>query len=80
MSAGEILGKVSHLQRDTLGNSLASQWLGLHTLTAQSPSSILRWETKIPQITCGAKKKKEDTQKYLISWDFILSRTTTAML
>ena len=31
------------------GNSLAIQWLGLHTLTAEGPGSIPGRGTKIPQ-------------------------------
>ena len=30
------------------GNSLAVQWLGLCTFTAEGPGSIPGWETKIP--------------------------------
>ena len=44
------------------GNSLAVQWLGLHTFTAEGPASVPRWGTKIPQAAQWrgeAKKKKE---------------------
>ena len=42
------------------GNSRVVQWLGLRTLTAQGPASILDQETKTLQATwCGLKKKKK---------------------
>ena len=36
------------------GNSLAVQWLGLHTLTAEGPGSIPGWGTRIPHPTSCA--------------------------
>ena len=40
-----------------LGNSLATQWLGLHALTAKSLGSIPGWETKVPQAAQCMRKK-----------------------
>ena len=38
------------------GNSLAVQWLGLHTFTAMALGLIPGWGTKIPQAAqCGQK-------------------------
>ena len=36
-------------QKTQYGNSLALQWVGLHTSTAEGPGSIPGWGTKIPQ-------------------------------
>ena len=33
----------------SFGTSLAVQWLGLHTFTAEGARSIPGWRTKIPQ-------------------------------
>ena len=35
-------------QKTQYGNSLALQWVGLHTSTAEGPGSIPGWGTKIP--------------------------------
>ena len=40
-----------HLKNSLHGNSLAVQWLGLCTFTAEGPGSILGQGTKIPQAT-----------------------------
>ena len=40
-----------------LGNSLAVQWLGLHTFTAEGRGSVPGWGTKIPQAE-GQNKNK----------------------
>ena len=40
------------------GTSLVVQWLGLSTLAAESPGSIFRWETKIPQAKWCIQKKQ----------------------
>ena len=40
------------------GNSLAVQWLGLHSLTAKDPGSIPGQGTKIRKLRRVAKKKK----------------------
>ena len=43
------------------GNSLAVQWLGLCTFTAEVPGSTPGWGTNIPQaVQRGKKKKKKD--------------------
>ena len=39
------------------GNYPATQWLGLHALTAKSLVSIPGWETKVPQAAQCRKKK-----------------------
>ena len=41
-----------------LGNSLAVQWLGLHTITAKGPHSIPGWGTKIPLAAPRSQKQK----------------------
>ena len=46
-------------KRKRVGNSLAVQWLGLCTLTAEGPGSIPVWETKIPQASWPKEKKRE---------------------
>ena len=45
------------------GNSLAAQWLGLHTLTAEGPGSVPARGTKIPQSASEAKKQKKKKEK-----------------
>ena len=40
------------------GNSLAVQWLGLHSFTAEGLDSISGWGTKILQATRHSQKKK----------------------
>ena len=40
-----------------LGNSLEVQWLGLCALTAEGPSSMPGWGTKIPQAAWHGQKK-----------------------
>ena len=44
-------------------NSLAVQWLGLRTLTAEAPGSIPGWGTKIPQ---ASRSKKNEVRKKLL--------------
>ena len=46
-------------ERDTTGNSLVVQWLGLGALTARGPGWIPDRETKIPQTTQHSQKKRE---------------------
>ena len=42
-------------------NSLAVQWLGLHTFTAEGPDSIPGWGAKIPQAAwCSQNKRKKN--------------------
>ena len=47
------------------GNSLAVQWLGVGTFTAEGPGSIPGQGTKIPQQAtwCGKKERKEGRKK-----------------
>ena len=47
------------------GNSLAVQWLGLGTFTAEGLGSFPGWGTKILSKLCSTvkKKKKKNTQK-----------------
>ena len=47
------------MKDDTFGNSLAVQWLGLSTLTAEGPGSIPGGGTKIPQVLWRDQKKKK---------------------
>ena len=42
-----------------LGTSLAVQWVGLSTFTAEGPGSIPGWGTKIPQAAQRGQKKKK---------------------
>ena len=44
------------------GNSLAVQWLGLCTFTAEVPGSTPGWGTNIPQAVQRGKKKKKKRQ------------------
>ena len=49
------------------GNSLAVQWLGLCTFTAEGLGSIPGQGTKILQaVQCGKKKKKKKQKKEII--------------
>ena len=49
-------------------NSLAVQWLGLHTLTTEDLGSIPGRGTKIPQASlCGQKKKKTKKIKMVVT-------------
>ena len=51
-----------HLKTQSVGDSLAVQWLGLRAFTDKSLGSIPGWGTKISQDTrCGQKKKKVST-------------------
>ena len=44
----------------SIGNSLAIQWLGLSTFTAEGPGSVPGRGTKILKASrCGQKKKKK---------------------
>ena len=61
-----------------MGNSLGVQWLGLRSITAESPGSIPGWGTKIPQaVWLGQKNKKEKKNLWersggrdkLVVWD-----------
>ena len=42
--------------RKLCGNSLAVQWLGLHTSTAEGPGSVPGRGSKIPQAARGGQK------------------------
>ena len=44
------------------GNSLAVQWLGLGTFTAEGPGSIPGWGTKILQAKWHGQKTKTNKQ------------------
>ena len=45
------------------GNSLAVQWLGLCTFTAEGTGSTPGQRTKIPQATqCGQKEKRKEKE------------------
>ena len=49
----------SHKKERRTGNSLAVQWLGLHTFTAEGADSVLDGGTKIPQaVRHGQKRMK----------------------
>ena len=48
------------------GNYPATQWLGLHALTAKSLDSIPGWETKVPQ-AAKCRKKKKKIQLYALN-------------
>ena len=49
-------------------NSLTVLWLGLYTLTAKGPGSILGWGTKVPQtMQHGQKKQKKILCRHVIS-------------
>ena len=54
------------------GNSLAVQWLGLCTSTAEGPGSSPGWETKILQATWGGQENFQNCKKWtcLQNWDF----------
>ena len=50
---------VLHLKNQVPGNSLAVQWLGLHTFMAEGAGSTPGQGTKIPQASqCGQNNKK----------------------
>ena len=51
------------------GNSLAVQWLGLHTLTAKGPGSIPGQGTKTPQAARCSKKKKKEKKRMIVNVD-----------
>ena len=46
------------IQNEPHVNSLAVQWLGLHTFTAECTGSVLHWETKILQAARHSQKIK----------------------
>ena len=48
-------------RNQSLGNSLAVQWLGLHALTAEGTDSVPGWGTKIPQAAVQPKEKKKES-------------------
>ena len=55
---------------ESLGTSLAVQWLGLRTLTAEGPGSIPGWGTKILQAVWHYQKKKKKDESLNENWDF----------
>ena len=66
--------------KDTTGNSLAVQWLGLCASTPRGPGSILVGELRFPNLSspfgCMAWPKKK-TQKAKINKDLVKSEETT---
>ena len=61
-TSNEIPSPNSLIRNETPGNSLVSQWLGLHALTGKSPDSTLDWGAKILQASrCCQKGRKEAT-------------------
>ena len=52
-------GKSIQCRKDSLGNSLVIQWLGLCTLTAEGPGSIPARGTKITQALWHGQKKEK---------------------
>ena len=57
--------KYLYIENCHTGNSLVVQWLGLHTLTAEGPSSIPGQGTKIPQVVLHDQKKKKEKKRKL---------------
>ena len=51
-----------------LGNSLAVQWVGLRTSTAESRGSVPGWGTKIPQAEGRNKNKWNGNYSTIASW------------
>ena len=49
---------LTHYKQNIIGTSLAVQWLGLCTSTAEGPGSIPGWGTKILQAAQRGRKKK----------------------
>ena len=47
------------MKSNRIGKSLVVQWLGLGTLTAGAPGSILGQGTKIPRATWHSQKEKK---------------------
>ena len=65
------------IKTEASGTSLAVQWLGLSTSTAQGAGSIPGQGTKIPQaVWCGQIKKKKVRPLKLDSLGGILDPTT----
>ena len=61
------------IKTEFFGNSLVVQWLGLCTLTAKGPGSILGRGTKIPQATWQKKKTtKPEFFCALVPWRLTL--------
>ena len=58
-------------QKARQGNSLGVQWLGLCTLTAEGPGSILGQGTKIPQAVLSGQKKKKKARQILLILKYI---------
>ena len=50
------------VKKNTFGNSLVVQWLGLHALTAEGLGSIPAQGTKIPQATWSGQNKNKIKQ------------------
>ena len=59
LSAYHLLPILISKEKPHLENSLAVQWLGLSTLTAEGPGSIPGQGTKIPQVTQHGRIKKK---------------------
>ena len=53
------------------GNSLAVQWLGLGTFTAEGLGSFPGWGTKILSKLCSTVKKKKNTHKKTGSMQYL---------
>ena len=65
---GDHLFENSHLERSVSdGNSLAVQWLRLHTSTARDTGPIPGWGIKILHVMWQKKKKKKREKETKIS-------------
>ena len=60
LSPFQLIFVTSVLGKNTLGNSLVVQWLGLHAITTTGPGSIHCWGTKIPQASQWGKKETKE--------------------
>ena len=70
-------------QKTQYGNSLALQWVGLHTSTAEGPGSIPDWGTKIPQAKPCSMVKTKTNQNNPTRWQrktVTLHRNTSKFL
>ena len=59
MRGPEEVSPIYAIKLFSKGNSLAGQWLGLSTSTAEDPASIPGWGTKILQAVPRDQKKKK---------------------
>ena len=60
MRGPEEVSPIYAIKLFSKGNSLAGQWLGLSTSTAEDPASIPGWGTKILQAVPRDQKKKKN--------------------